>query len=392
MASNGHTNEHAARKKDPVLVVVQLSGGNDFMNTIIPFTEGIYYDQRPLVAVPEGMSLPFTDTLAFHPAAKPLLDMYQAGNVAIVQGIGYENSSRSHFRAMDIWHTCEPLKIATEGWLAKVVKLIDPDDSNPLTAVSFGRGLPRALAAPGVTATSVDNLDNYGLLNSIEVAERRAEDLEFFKRMYTPAIGTGLVLDYLSQTGNGVLTGAEMIQEAPKRYSSTVEYPSNPIAKSLRDVARVHTANLGTRIFYTQHGGYDYHAQEVPSHTRLLGELTTALSAFMQDLREHDASDNVTVLVFTEFGRRIKDNGSGTDHGSGGGAFIIGDKVQGGLYSEYPSLEPSQWLNGEDLRHTFDFRGVYATLLEQWLGIDAPAIVGGTYEQLQPFKPATVGV
>src|SRR3954468_20740912 len=226
-------------KKDPVLVVVQLSGGNDFLNTVIPFQNGNYYDARPLVHVPEGESLPFTDTLAFHPAAA-LRDLYQAGDVAIVQGIGYENSSRSHFRAMDIMHTCEPLKIATEGWLAKVVRGVDPGGPNPLAGVSFGRGLPRALAAPGVTATSVDNLDNYGLLNSVQVAEQRAEDLQFFKRMYTPAIGTGIVLDYLSQTGNGVLTGAEMLQEAPKRYTSTVEYPSNSIGKSLRDVARVH--------------------------------------------------------------------------------------------------------------------------------------------------------
>src|SRR2546430_12658194 len=173
MASNGHTNGHAAKKKDPVLVVVQLSGGNDFMNTIIPFTEGIYYDQRPLVAVPEKSVLPFTDALAFHPAAAPLLDLYKAGNVAIVQGIGYQNSSRSHFRALDIWHTCEPEKIATEGWVARVIREFDPESANPLTAVSFGRGLPRALAAPGVRATSVDNLDTYGLMSGIQIEAQR---------------------------------------------------------------------------------------------------------------------------------------------------------------------------------------------------------------------------
>ena len=390
MATNFNPNGNGT-KKDPVLVVVQLSGGNDFMNTVIPFTEGAYYDARPLVHVAAKDQLPFTDTLAFHPAAAPLRDMYLAGDVAIIQGIGYENSSRSHFRAMDIWHTCEPLKISTEGWLAKVVQELDPTNSNPLTAVSFGRGLPRALAAPGVTATSVDNLDNYGLLNSIQVAEQRQEDLSFFKRMYTPAVGSGMVLDYLSQTGNGVLAGADLLKAAPKLYSSSVEYPDCAIGKSLRDVVRVHTANLGTRVFYTQHGGYDYHAQENPAHFRLLSELTQSLRAFMQDLREHNASDNVTVLVFTEFGRRMKDNGSGTDHGSGGGAFLIGDKIKGGLYSEYPSVKPADWLNGEDLKHTFDFRGVYGTLLEQWMGLDPTHIVGGNYEQLRPFKPATVG-
>jgi uncharacterized protein (DUF1501 family) len=388
MATNGHANGNGAKKKDPVLVVVQLSGGNDFLNTVIPFENGNYYDARPLVHVPHGQSLPFTDHLAFHPAAAPLRDMYLAGDVAIVQGIGYANSSRSHFRAMDIWHTCEPLKIATEGWLAKVVREIDPQSSNPLTAVSFGRGLPRALAAPGVVATSVDNLDNYGLLNTVQVAEQRQEDLAFFKRMYTPAVGTGLVLDYLATTGNGVLSGADMLKAAPGLYTSSVQYPDCAIGKALRDVVRVHTANLGTRIFYTQHGGYDYHAQEVPSHHRLLTELTGSLKAFMQDLREHNAADNVTVLVFTEFGRRMKDNGSGTDHGSGGGAFIIGEQVNGGLYSEYPSIDPKDWLNGEDMKHTFDYRGVYGTLLEQWLGLDPTEIVGGTYEQLRPFKTA----
>jgi uncharacterized protein (DUF1501 family) len=147
----------------------------------------------------------------------------------------------------------------------------------------------------------------------------------------------------------------------------------------------VHTANLGTRIFYTQHGGYDTHATQLAVHPRLLSELSGALRDFMQDLREHQAAEEVVILVFTEFGRRVRDNGSGTDHGSGGGAFIIGERVKGGLYAEYPSLEPSQQLYGEDLRHTFDYRGVYATLLEQWLGIPAPPLVGGTYEQLRPF-------
>jgi uncharacterized protein (DUF1501 family) len=142
---------------------------------------------------------------------------------------------------------------------------------------------------------------------------------------------------------------------------------------------------LGTRVFYTQHGGYDHHAQELPSHARLLTELSGALTSFLQDLREHNAAENVAIMVFTEFGRRIKDNGSGTDHGSGGGAFIVGERVRGGLYSEYPSLKPSEWLNGEDLRHTVDFRSVYSTMLAQWMGLDPQPIVGVQYEQIPVF-------
>ncbi len=384
MAGNGNGQE-------PVLVVIQLTGGVDFMNTLVPYTNGAYHDARPAVGIKPDEVLPINDTLGFHPSAARLKDLYDDGKVAVVQGIGYENSSRSHFRGMDIWHTCEPDKISTQGWVAKVIRELDPDSENPLTCVSFGRGLPRALAAPGVTATSVGDLDNYGLMTDAEIEQERAEDLELFKRMYTPAVGAGVVTDYLGQTGRDALAGADVLKQAPARYTTNVEWGANPIAKSLRDVARVHTAGLGTRIFYAQHGGYDHHSHELPNLSRLLGELTGAISDLQQDLREHNAADEVTFLVFTEFGRRMKDNGSGTDHGSGGGAYIIGEHVAGGLYAEYPPLDPADWLNSEDLRHTIDFRGIYGTVLEQWMGIDPVPMVGGSFEQIRPYTKTLVG-
>jgi uncharacterized protein (DUF1501 family) len=374
--------------KAPVLVVLQMTGGNDFMNTLVPYTSGLYYDCRQTVRITEDRVLELNDQLGFHPAAAPLKDMFDAGDVAIVQGIGYENSNRSHFRAMDIMHTAEPNAISTEGWLAKAIKQLDPEGKDVLTGVSFGRGLPRAMAAPGVRVTSVGDLDTYGLMTSVDIKEDRAEAMDIFKRFYTPAIGSGATMSYLQQTGDDVLTGIDQLQTVPGSYKSTVEYADNPIAKSLRDVARTHIAGLGTRIFYVQHGGYDHHAVEMPAHEKLLGELSGALRDFMDDLREHDSAEEVVVYAFTEFGRRVQDNGSGTDRGSGGGAFIIGDRVEGGLYSEYPSLDPKTFANGEDLEHTFDFRGVYATLLEQWMSIDSIDIVRGKYEQLQPFRVA----
>ena len=379
MASNGTS--------DPVLVVVQLTGGLDFMNTLIPYTEGAYYDSRPHVGIPQDKVLPLAGAseLGFHPAASRLKELFDGGDLAVVQGIGYPNSSRSHFRGMDIWHTCEPHVISTEGWIAKLVRELDPRSENALTAVSFGRGLPRACAAPGVTVTSVGDLDSYGLMTSIEREEEREENLDLFRRMYTPAVGAGLVRDYLGRTGRDVLSGADVLAEVPGQYTSTVEWGTNPIASALRDVARVHSAGLGTRVFYTQHAGYDYHSHQPGTHDRLLGELCGALSDFLTDLRNHDASENVSVLVFTEFGRRIRDNGSGTDHGSGGGAYILGERVQGGLYAEYPSVKPKDWLNGEDLKHTIDFRGIYGTMLEQWMGVEASPIVGGDFEQVRPF-------
>ncbi len=375
---------------DPVLVIVQLTGGLDFMNTLIPYTEGTYYDSRPHVGIPQDQVLPLAEDspLGFHPAASRLKGLFDNGDMAVVQGIGYPNSSRSHFRGMDIWHTCEPDQISTEGWIAKLVRELDPGSENPLTAVSFGRGLPRACAAPGVTVTSVGDLDSYGLMTSIEQEQEREANLDLFRRMYTPAVGAGIVRDYLGRTGRDVLAGADVLAEVPGQYSTTVEWGTNPIASALRDVSRVHTAGLGTRVFYTQHAGYDYHSHQPGNHDRLLGELSGALSDFLTDLRNHDAADNVAVLVFTEFGRRIKDNGSGTDHGSGGGAYILGERVEGGLYAEYPSVKPKDWLNGEDLKHTIDFRGIYGTMLEQWMGVEAAPIVGGDFEQVRPFATA----
>ena len=373
------------RNNEQVLVIVQLTGGNDFMNTLIPYTSSVYHDSRPVVGIPEDKVIPMNNRLGWHPSAEPLKNMFDQGKVAVVQGIGYPNSSRSHFRAMDIWHTCEPVEVGTEGWLGKATRELDPKGNNVLTAVNFGRGLPRALAVPGVPVTSVGNLENYGLMTAIDDNQDRNEALNVFKQMYAPAIGTGIVTDYLARTGLDVIKGADQLKKAPALYKSEIEYGNSSIGQSLRDAARVHLANLGTRILYTAHGGYDTHANEVPTHPQLLADLTRAISDFFDDLRSHDASENVTKLVFTEFGRRIKDNASGTDHGTGGGAFIIGDKVKGGLYSEYPSLDSNRWANGEDLEHTIDFRGIYGTILEQWIGIDATDIVGGSFEQIHPF-------
>ena len=376
----------AGNGKPPVLVVLQLTGGNDFMNSVVPYTNPVYHDARQNLAIPEDEVLPIDDTLGFHPNLGPLKELYDEGTVAIVQGIGYPNSSRSHFRAMDIMHTCEPDKVGIEGWLGQATRILDPNHDSVLTTVNIGRGMPRALACPGVPITSVGDLDSYGLMSGIAAVEQRAEALDRFQEMYAPAIGTGPVVDYIAQTGLDVIKGAEVLEKAPAAYESEVEYADNAIAKSLRDVARVHLADLGTRIFYTQHGGYDTHAIQNPTHPKLLTELSGAIMDFFHDLREHDADDEVAMLVFTEFGRRMRGNGSGTDHGSGGGAFIIGRRVNGGLYCEYPPLDPDQWLNSEDLRHTIDFRGVYSTMLEQWLAIGSTEIVGGQYEQVHPFK------
>ena len=199
--------------------------------------------------------------LGMHPAMAPMKQVYDSGALAIIHGIGYENSVRSHFRSMDIWHTCEPDLVGTEGWLGRALRDIDPAGENPVTGVNIGESLPRALAAPGVSVASVGDVSNYGLLTSVEEQDQRSEMLQRFANMYAPAVGTGRVMEYLGQTGLNALKGVDILKAAPAQYSSSVEYGSSGIAKSLRDVAMIHQANLGTRIFYTQHGLFSTHTR-----------------------------------------------------------------------------------------------------------------------------------
>ena len=375
----------ATKSKDKTLVVVQMTGGNDFMNTIVPFTNGHYYDARKKIVMKQEDVLPISDTLAIIENAAPFKRLYDEGRMAIIQGIGYPDSNRSHFRGMDIWHTCEPDRVGSEGWLGLAVRELDPKRENVLTGVNIGQGLPRAMSVAGVPVTSISDLEGYGVMNQIEKEQLRDKALQAFKDIYGQAIGSGVVSEYIGKTGLDVLKGADMLGDVASNYQSSVEYADNSIAKSLRDVARIHLSGLGTRIFYTNHGGYDTHANEMPTHPKLMADLSGAISDFLDDLDQHAESENEAILVFTEFGRRMRDNGCGTDHGAGGGAFLFGKNVKGDLYSEYPSLAPSDWEHGEDLKHTIDFRGIYGTVLEQWLDLDAKPIVKGEFEQIKPF-------
>ncbi|HIB11887.1 MAG TPA: DUF1501 domain-containing protein [Dehalococcoidia bacterium] len=369
-------------KKDPVLVVLQLSGGNDILNTLVPYTNPLYYDNRPNVRIPEDQVLPINDTLGFNPNMAPLKALYDAGKVAVIQGVGYPTPNRSHFRSMDIWHTCEPEKMADEGWLGRAIRDLDPNKENVLTGVNFGRGLPKALAAPGVPVASVGSLESYGVLTTIELEEQRTQALDIFARMYSPSMGTGPVMEYLSQTGMDAMNGADILATATAKYSSTVEYGGSSMSQYMRNIAQVHCADLGTRILYTTapYNSFDTHATQMSAHAGLCTNLSQSVGDFFDDLKEHNATENVVLLLFTEFGRRVHDNGSGTDHGAGGAAFVIGDAIKGGLYGEYPSLAEEKLMDG-DLHFNNDFRGLYATLLEDWLDLDSKPIVNGSFEK-----------
>ena len=375
----------ATETKAPVVVVLQLSGGNDYMNTVIPYTDSMYWDYRPTVRIPEEEILTLDNAIGLHPQMAPIKELYDRGDVAIVHGVGYEDSPRSHFRSMDIWHTCEPDDLGTEGWLGRVIRDVDPHKENVVTGVSFGPSMFRAMALPGVPVATVDDLDNYGLLTGISDQRQRERILDRYKRLYGPAIGSGRVMEFLGQTGLDALKGADILSAAPERYSSTVEYADTTIARKLKGIAQIHMADLGTRVFYCDHGSFDSHSNQMDMHATLWKDVSEAVADFFDDLRQHNAADNVIMLLFSEFGRRTHDNGSGTDHGAAGAAFVIGDPVRGGQYGEYPSTRREDLQQGDLVPNT-DFRGLYSTILEEWMGLDAKPIVEGAFE-----KPAFIG-
>jgi uncharacterized protein (DUF1501 family) len=381
--------------KSPTLVVLQLTGGNDALNTLVPYGNPLYYDQRPTVHIPEAQVLPIDAYYGLHPSMAALKPFWDEGKMAIVNGIGYARPDYSHFRSMDIWYTAQPDTMATDGWLGKLVHDLDPQAENVLTAVSFGRGLPRALSLAGVPVASVAELDSYGLLTNLSSVTQRQAALEVFSWMYDdgwhdqgqplestrpPQDAVGEVLRYMGQTGLDAQKGAAILRTAVEKYSSPVSYPPTPIGRSLRGVAQVKLAELGTRVFYTAHSSFDTHATQLTVHAQLWREISEAVAAFFADLQAHEAADDVLMLLWSEFGRRVRDNGSGTDHGAGGIALVLGEAVQGGMYGEYPSLRNGDLTLG-NLTYNNDFRSTYSTILERWFQVEAKPIVNGSFEQ-----------
>ena len=366
------------------LVIVQLSGGNDFMNTLVPYDNGLYYDSRPEIAIDPDSVLKIDDQVGFRPGMEPIKRLWDEGKVAIIQGIGYPNPNRSHFRSMDVWHTALAEEVGTEGWLGRAIRDMDPNGENVLTGVNFGRGLPRAMGCPGVPVASVGNLETYGLFPDMQDQALREYALETFGKMYGGAEGKDAVMGFLGQTGLDALRGADILRTAPGMYESTVEYAANPMAQGLKSAAQVMFADLGTRVYFTQHGSFDTHSGELFKHEMLWNEVAPAVGDFYDDLVEHGRNEDTVMFLYSEFGRRIKDNGSGTDHGSGGMAMLIGDSVKGGMYGEYPSLAEEDQLEG-DLHYNNDFRTTYTSVLEQWLHLDAAPIVNGRYEAFELF-------
>lgn len=367
---------------DNVLVVVQLGGGNDGLNTIVPFTDDAYYRARPALAVPRNEVIQVTGELGFHPRMAKFKEMQDRGVAAIIQGVGYPNPSRSHFKSMEIWHTADPEgRVMQVGWIGRYFDSKCPVCVEPTAGVNIGPSMPLAMRAEGGQGVTLDNPDTFQWMPSLDGVGAR-EEQELFKLLNAPAPNEPGTIDFLRHTAMNAVLSSERVREAMRQYKGGIDYPNNRFASSMRLIAQMIAGRLPTKVYYAHMTGFDTHAGQLGVHATLLEQLSTGVDAFYHDLEAQGNADRVIVLAFSEFGRRIAENGSaGTDHGTAAPIFVFGKRIKPGFHGQQPNLTD---IADGDLKHSIDFRSVYATVLDKWLGADPTKILGADFERI-PF-------
>jgi len=360
---------------DRVLVVLQLSGGNDGLSTLVPFGDAAYYASRRATAIREAEVLKIDGLVGLHPNLKRLRAILDEGRLAVVQGVSYPNPNRSHFKAMDIWHTADPRgRMVDTGWIGRAVDACCPDASNPNLVVNVGSSVPYALEGRVHKPVSFENPDGYRWSGN----PRDREKFEELNGAAREQIERDVA--WLHRIAADARGSAAAVRKAADGYKPKAEYPRAQVAQHLRTVAALVAGGLSTRVFYVSAGGFDTHNNQRTRHDNLMRDLDAALGAFTEDLRAQGLSDRVLLLGFSEFGRRVAENGSGgTDHGVAGPMFLLGEKVRGGLHGKQPSLTD---LDRGDLKMQVDFRSVYATVLDGWMGMDAKKVLGQEHPRL----------
>jgi uncharacterized protein (DUF1501 family) len=363
-----------------ILVVIQLGGGDDGLNLLAPYGNGTYYDLRPKVAIQQSDVLPLDNQFGLHPSVKAFKRLNDDGKLALIQGVGYPSPSRSHFKSMDIWQTARTDGNADQGWLGAFMAEVYKVGESPFQCVNLGTSIPKALLTPHAPAAAIQDANTFQFLTDRKLPTGKDPLLKTFGQMYAKPGKKLPTMELVAQGWETTTRGVEALGASAEKYRSSAPYPQHPFSKALQNVAQMIAADLGTRVFYVSLGGFDTHANQKPAHANLLTNLSEGLAAFQRDLEQMGKADGVLILGFSEFGRRVRENGSGgTDHGAAGPMFAIGNGVRAGLYGAAPSLTD---LDNGDLRHTVDFRWVYATVLENWFTMPSQAILGGTYERL----------
>jgi uncharacterized protein (DUF1501 family) len=363
-----------------VLVVVQMGGGNDGLNTVVPYSDDAYHRVRPAIGIDEKLALRIDERIGLNPVMGGLNELYKEGHVAIVQGVGYPNPNRSHFEATQIWETASPDRPVATGWLGRYLDRIvpattsAPSNASLFTGVTLGDTVPAALIAQHVDVPAIGALNTFQYNTGKDTASKTAAN-----RLYDGAKpGQSPYLDLIQNTARAALHGGDYLRGKIASYQRSLTYPTDPFSQQLALAAQIIGSDIPTRVIFVSIGSFDTHAGQRNQQDRLLGYLSSGLKAFYQDLAAHGNADRTLVLTFSEFGRRVQQNASnGTDHGTAMPMFALGGKIKGGVYGTHPSLTD---LDHGDLKYNVDFRSVYATVLDKWLGRDSAQVIGSSFD------------
>ena len=391
--------EGAADNAKPILVVLQMAGGNDGLNTVVPVSNDFYYKARPTLGIRPDNALKLSSDFGLHPSMTAFKELFDAGMLSVIHGVGYPNPNRSHFYSTDIWQTASPEGAKSQGWIGRYFDTACKG-ADPTVGISVGRQMPLAFASGRPLGISLENPESYRF-----AAGGDSDSEMFYRKLNSPdmledapsldsggSIGAapgmapqvrGSSLDFLERVALDAQISSDKILAVTKKVSNRATYPGSQIASSLKLVARLIAGGLPTRVFYVSQGGYDTHTNQTPAHQRLLGEMTSGVKAFFEDLRQMGQDQRVMLMTFSEFGRRVGQNANnGTDHGAAAPMFVVGPKAKPGLHGTMPSLAPKDLLNG-DIKFTTDFRQVYAGVLDQWLRTDSGAVLGRKFPALK---------
>jgi len=373
-------------KDGKILVVIQLSGGNDGLSTVIPYGDDVYYQSRSAISHPADKILKIDSYLGLHPNLTSLKSMYDDGDLAIVQGVGYPNPNRSHFRSMDIWQSAQPeIQQPSNGWIGRYFDNTCPG-CDPHVGVAIGDSLPLAMQGDKVLPLSFERPDSYRYTgrDKTDYLKLNQVDLQPPPASASKQITAGDQLDFLHRTAMDAQLSSEEILRLTRSHTPPAPYPANEFGNGLKTIAAMIAGGLPTRVYYVALGGFDTHVQQLNRHDALMKQLSDGLGAFWQDLKQQKNNDRVLAMTFSEFGRRVQSNASnGTDHGAAAPMFVMGSSIRQGIVSRHPSMTD---LDQGDLKYVVDFRSVYASVLQNWLNTPSKPILGDQYALLPLVK------
>jgi uncharacterized protein (DUF1501 family) len=374
-------------KDGKILVVVQLSGGNDGLSMVIPYGDDNYYRARTRISHPANQILKINGYVGLHPSLTSVKELYDNGDLGIVQGVGYPNPNRSHFRAMDIWQSAQPeIQQPGSGWIGRYFDNTCPG-CDPKVGIAMGEELPLAMQGEKVLPLSFERPDSYRYNGRAKIEYIQLNHADLPAGGDPPSQITPVTqLDFLHRTAMDAQLSSEQILRLTRNHASPIQYPANEFGNNLKTVAAMIAGGLPTRVYYVALGGFDTHAQQLQRHDALMKQLSDGLGAFWKDMKQQNNQDRVLMMTFSEFGRRVVENASnGTDHGAAAPMLVMGSSIQQGLVTQHPSLTD---LDQGDLKYVVDFRSVYASILQNWLETPSKPILGDQYPILPLVKTA----